>query len=72
MKLWQDFYAHADHFADLDWNSAGSIPLTEWLCAERGQEEKDAFNTMGNIVVPQQAFTAWCILTRLHHLATNL
>jgi len=54
-----------NYFVGQPWNSINAVKEAEWLCATRSESDKDAIHATGNIVVPQQAFTAMCILTEL-------
>lgn len=55
-----------DHFLRKpNWNESNALPLHQWLCNERGHEHKPRMDTLGNMVVPQQAFLAMSVLGRM-------
>ena len=57
--------ADESYFVDQPWNAPNLVPMRDWLCKERSEEQSARLRMMGNIVVPAQAFTAISILKRL-------
>ncbi|CAL1167343.1 unnamed protein product [Cladocopium goreaui] len=56
-----------DHFANLPWNAGNTTPMHKWLVRdnEKRDDHKSRMNSLGNVVVPQQAFLALSVLARM-------
>lgn len=66
-RLWgvQDM-PDIDHFLRKPtWNESNAPPLHKWLCEQKGDAHKARMDTLGNMVVPQQAFLAMSVLGRM-------
>ena len=54
-----------DYFASRPWNAGNTIPFHQWLVEEKCDQHKQRMDTLGNVVVPHQAFLAMSVLSRL-------
>jgi hypothetical protein len=61
-----------DYYSKRMWNSNSHVGPTRWLTDQRDEEAKARMTSMGNIVVPQQAFTAFCVLTHMARMANSV
>lgn len=59
------------YFGNKAWNHMNNIQPERFLTNERGEVAKRQIKTMGNIVIPQQAFTALCVLTHMASVAAQ-
>lgn len=58
----QGAYDFHSHFSALEWNYVNAVPESSFLVPTRSEASKLRLHAMGNLVVPQQAFTAMCLL----------
>ena len=56
-------------FGNKAWNHVNNVEPVRFLTNERDEVAKRRMKSMGNIVVPQQAFTALCVLTHMASVA---
>ena len=51
---------------DKPWNTANTAAMCDWLIQEKDSEDyKSRMDTLGNVVVPQQAFLGVSTLARM-------
>lgn len=54
----QDLPPTLGSLIEAPWNAQNNIPIEKWLSDRQGKTDRARLHSLGNIVVPQQAFAA--------------